>query len=225
MQVARLLFTSPTQAFTALKENPVFGLPMFLTLVCLAAMTATYYAKVDIAWLQDQTLSTVRNLTPDQQKVMAGSMTRPVMLWTSTIAAPIAISVVMVLGALYFLIAGNITNVRYSFKHWFAFSWWASSPQIIGSIASILILVLSSSTQIGSSAMQPLSLNELVFHKTMSEPGYSLLSSLGLIQVASAWLTYVGVKAWSGRSTTFCLIFALLPTVLVYGVWAVLAFR
>ena len=73
--------------------------------------------------------------------------------------------------------------------------------------------------------LQPLSLNELVFHRATGTPGYSLLSALGLVQVAALWLTYVGVRVWSGRSTLFCLIFTLLPTVLIYGVWAFFAFR
>jgi hypothetical protein len=223
--VARLLFSSPTQAFTALKEKPAFGLPMFLTLAFVTAMTAAYYAKVDIAWLNDQVLAGVRNLTPEQQEMMAKRMTRGMMLWSSAISAPIVLSIVMLLGAAFCVIVGNITNVRYSFSHWFAFSWWASSPQIIGSVASLLILLLSTSTQIGTSAMQPLSLNELVFHRTMSQPGYTLLSSLGLVQVVSLWLTYVGIKTWSGRSTTYCLVFTLAPYVVIYGIWALFAFH
>ncbi len=226
LQVARLLFTSPTQAFTALKEKSVFALPMFLTLVFGAAVIAAYYSKIDIAWFNDQVLApAARKMTAEQQQMMAARMTRSVLLWSSTISAPIVTLILMVVGAAYFLIVGNLTNIRYSFNQWFAFNWWAASPQIIGSVASLLILTLSSSTQIGTSAMQPLSLNELVFHKTMSEPGYALLSALGLVQVAAAWLTYVGIKAWSGRSTTFCLVFALLPSVLVYGIWAFFSFR
>ena len=224
MQVARLLFTSPTKAFAALKEKPVFALPMFLMLVGTAVMTAWYYSKVDIAWLMDQTLAAAK-LNAQQQQVMASAYTRPVLLWSSTILAPIVTGIVVTIGALYYLIAGNITNVRYSFKHWFAFSWWAGSPQIIAFIPSFLILGLSNTTQIGASALQPLSLNELVFHRPMGSPGYTLLASLGLVHVAAAWLTYIGIRAWSGRSVLFSLVFTLLPTVLIYGVWAFFAFR
>jgi hypothetical protein len=225
LQVARLLLTSPTQAFTALKEKPAFALPMFLTLLFVTAMTVAYYAKVDIAWLNDQTFSAARNLTPQQQQLVASKMTRGVMLWSSAISAPIVLSIFMLLAATYCVIVGNITNVRYSFNHWFAFSWWAASPTIIGSIAALLTLLLSSSTQIPSSAMAPLSLNELVFHKRMGEPGYTFLMSVSLTQVVSLWLTYVGIKAWSGRSTTYCLLFTLLPYVILYGLWALFSFR
>src|SRR3954447_25774825 len=72
LQVARLLFTSPTQAFIALREKPVFSLPMLLTLVFGAAVIAAYYSKVDIAWFNDQVLApAARKMTAEQQQMMA----------------------------------------------------------------------------------------------------------------------------------------------------------
>jgi hypothetical protein len=224
LQVARLMFTSPSKAFTELKLKPVFALPMWLTLIGTTAMTAWYYSIVDIAWLQDQLLASAK-VTAEQQQLIAARLSRPVLLWSSTIAAPLVLLLIITIGSLYFLLAGNITNVRNSFRHWFAFNWWAGSPQIIAFIPSFLILALSHTTQISASALQPLSLNELVFHRGAGTPGYSLLSALGLVQIAALWLTYIGVRAWSGRSTLFCLVFTLLPTVLIYGVWALFAFR
>jgi Yip1-like protein len=225
MRVARLMFTSPTQAFAALKEKPVFALPMILVIVCAVAATVVYYSKVDIAWLQDQLLAQMKNLNADQQKMVAGRMTRTVLLWTSVISTPIGLTIGMVIGAVYFLVVGQITKVRYSFNHWFAFCWWATTPQVVGSIIAILIVMVSSTTQMGTGSLQPLSLNELVFHKNLGEPGYTWLASIGLVQIASLFLTYIGIKAWSGRSTAFCLLFTLVPTVVIYGVWALFAFR
>jgi hypothetical protein len=224
LQGARLLLTSPTNAFAKLKENPVFALPMWLTLIGTFVVTTWYYSIVDIEWLRDQ-MTAAAGIPAGQRSLPASNITRPLLLWGSAIAAPIAVVVITTIGALYFMLAGNVTNVRYSFRHWFAFNWWAASPQIIAFIPSLLILAMSSTAQIHASALQPLSLNELVFHRAMGTPGYSLLSSLGLVQVAAAWLTYIGIRAWSGRSTLFCLVFALLPTVLIYGVWALFAFR
>jgi len=224
LQVARLLFTSPTQAFTALKSKPVFALPMWLILIGTIAITAWYYSKVDIAWMHEQ-MAVAAKIPAAQQEQMAARMTRPTLLWGSVIAAPIVIVAITSIGALYFMLAGAIANVRYSFKHWFAFNWWAGSPQIIAFIPSLLILALSRTTQIQQSSLQPLSLNELFFHRVLGTPGYTLLSSLGLVQVAAAWLAYLGLRAWFGRSPLFCAIVAVLPTVLIYGIWALFAFR
>jgi hypothetical protein len=225
LQVARLLFTSPTRAFTELKQKPVFALPMLLTIIGTMLVTAWYYSRVDIVWFQEQALAAAR-ISAAQQQQVASATIRPILVWGSVIAAPIVLIIVVSISALYFMLAGSLTNVRYSFKHWFAFNWWASSPQIIAYIPSILILALSNTAHKPvSSVLATLSLNELVFHRAMGTTGYSLLSGLGLVQVAAACLTYIGLRAWSGRSVLFCLVMALLPSVLIYGIWALVAFR
>jgi hypothetical protein len=224
IEVARLLITSPTRAFAGLKQTPVFGLPMCLILIGAVWVTGWYYSRVDIAWFQDQVAALSRLPAAQRQQLVAANI-RPVLLWSSVITTPIALLLLATIAATYFLIAGKLTDVRYSFKHWFAFNWWAGSPQIIASIVSLLILSLSSTTQLPPSALQPLSLNELVFHRPMGSPGYSLLSGFGLVQVATAWLGYIGIRAWSGRSVAFSLALAVLPGVLIYGIWAMFAFR
>jgi hypothetical protein len=141
------------------------------------------------------------------------------------IGAPIGIMVIMTVGTLYLMLAGAITNVRYSFKHWFAFNWWAATPGIIAMIPSLLILATASSTEIPASALQPLSANELFVHAAPGDKGYNFLQSIGLVQLAACALTVIGVRVWSGRSMLFSIVFGLLPTVLIYGGWALFAFR
>ncbi len=219
------MFTSPAQAFTELKQKPVFALPMWLIIIGTVMVTAWYYSKVDIAWFQVQALAAAKVSAAQQQQLAAAPM-RSILVWGSAIVSPIALIIVVSISALYFMLAGSLTNVRYSFKHWFAFNWWASSPQIIGFIPSILILALSNTAQKPvNSVLASLSLNELLLHRPMGSAGYTLLSALGLVQIAAACLTYVGVRAWSGRSPLFCLVMALLPSVLIYGIWALIAFR
>jgi hypothetical protein len=223
MQLAQQMFTSPAKAFAALKERPVFALPLWLMLLGTMLVTGWYYGIVDIAWLQDQQMEAA-NVPAAQREAMA-NVPRAVYLFSATIAAPIFIVVIMVIGALYFMLAGAITNVRYPFKHWFAFNWWAASPAIIAFIPSLLILATASTTEIPTSALQPLSANELIFHLEPGAKGYNFLSTIGLVQLVTAALTVVGVRVWSGRSMLFSLVFGLLPTVLIYGVWALFAFR
>lgn len=223
MQLARLMFASPARMFAALKERPLFALPMWLMLLGTVLTTGWYYGIVDIGWLQDQQLQAA-NVPAAQREAMA-NVPRAVYLVSSIVAAPIAVVVIMTIGALYFMLAGAITNVRYPFKHWFAFNWWAASPGIIAFIPSLLILATTSTTEISPSALQPLSLNELFVHAEPGAKGYNFLATFGLVQLVTAALTVIGVKVWSGRSTLFSLVFGLLPAVLIYGIWALFAFR
>ena len=222
LEVARLLVTSPSRAFAALKESPVFALPMWGVIIATGGVIALYYLFVDMAWLADQ-MATQAKLPAEQAANF--KISRGLLLGASLVGVVIALLAIQSVSALYLLIAGNITNVRYSFRHWFAFSWWVSSPQMLGAIPALLILLLGNASQISASALNPLSLNELLFHRGPADPGYNLLTNFGLIHIAIAWLSVLGVRVWSGRSMTFCIVFALLPTVLVYGIWALFAFR
>jgi hypothetical protein len=223
MQLARQMFASPAKAFAALKEQPVFGLPLWLMLLGTALVTGWYYGVVDIAWMQEQQLDAAN--VPEAQRAAMRATPRAVYLAIGLIGAPIGVMVIMTLGTLYFMLAGAITNVRYSFKHWFAFNWWAASPAIIAFIPSLLILATASTTEIPLSALQPLSANELIFHTELGDKGYTFLQSIGLVQIVTCALTVIGVRVWSGRSMLFSLVFGLLPTVLIYGTWALFAFR
>ena len=73
--------------------------------------------------------------------------------------------------------------------------------------------------------LQPLSLNELLFHLPMGSPGQQLLDSLSIPSLLTWILAIIGVHAWSQRSWMFSAIVVLIPLVLFYGIWAIFAFR
>jgi hypothetical protein len=86
-------------------------------------------------------------------------------------------------------------------------------------------VLTATSNQVAYEEVSVLSLNELFFNKSVTDKGFTLLSSLTLIHPWAWWLTVVGVRVWSGRSWQFSSVFALAPIVLVYGGWALWAFR
>jgi hypothetical protein len=64
------------------------------------------------------------------------------------------------------------------------------------------------------------SLNTLVFNLPMDHPWAGLVGSLDLTMLLSIPLAVVGLRAWTGRSLSTCITIALLPYVVIYGVWA-----
>jgi hypothetical protein len=222
-----LFVTSPKQAFAALETRPRIWFPLLLTLLGTAGLLFWYYATVDVAWLADQMLSagpqTAQMSEADRERA-AARMTRPVLLWSSVIAVTLFVLVARVAEAAYYLLAGNLTGVQRTFRQWFAFSWWTGMPHLIGAIPAALILLLSSTNQIHTGEINPLSLNELFFHRGLGEPGFDLWSNLSLLHPVAWLLTVVGVQVWSRRSWTFSAIFAVLPLLVVYGAWAAFSF-
>jgi Yip1 domain len=132
---------------------------------------------------------------------------------------------VRVLEATWYTLAGKVMNVDRNFKQWFALANWTSLPAVIAVIPAAIALLMASGTQIDPGALQPLSLNELFFHRKMGESGYQLLSNLSLVSLLGALLAIIGVKCWSARSWLFATVFVLLPLVVICGIAALIMFR
>ena len=89
----------------------------------------------------------------------------------------------------------------------------------------VVYLLTANTNQISNEELSLLSLNELFFNKQMTDKGFALLSSLTLIHPWVWWLTVLGVRVWSGRSWLFSTFLALAPIVVLYGGWALWAFK
>jgi hypothetical protein len=226
--VATALATSPSAAFAELRERPRFWFPLLAIAISTAVMIAWYYSVVDIDWLKEQIFGS----NPDMQKMPAEAraaamnfMGRKTMLISGIFGAVMVIPFFFLLTALYFLLAAKITKMPLGLKHWFSLVCWCSLPILINVAAGAVVLLLRDNDQIIPGVLQPLSLNELVFHRPMGARGQALLDSFNIAGVLSSILMVIGVHAWSQRSWLFSSIVALLPTVLIYGIWAFFAFR
>jgi len=225
-ELAWNILSSPSAAFAELKERPRFWWPLLLIILSVAALAGWYYSVVDIRWLMEQTLSgndATARLTEAQRAQAIEHTSRGMMLWSSVIFGSLAVAAIKLLEALYYSLAGKVTNVERSFRHWLALASWTSMPSLLGVIASAALLLAADTNQIDAGAMAALSLNELFFHVPMTGKGYTLLTTLTLLQPWMWWLTALGVRSWSGRSWAFSALFALLPVVVGYGAWAAIS--
>jgi hypothetical protein len=64
------------------------------------------------------------------------------------------------------------------------------------------------------------SLNYLMLHLPASNPWTSFASSVDLVSLWCIVLATIGLKTWTGRPTATCVTVALLPYLIVYGLWA-----
>jgi hypothetical protein len=143
----------------------------------------------------------------------------------SAVSIGLFIGLGLLLGSLYYLLAGKVTGVERSFRHWLALSAWTSLPYAAAVIPAALVLLTATSNQIGQDALQPLSLNELFFKREAGEPGFLLLTSLNVWTFITLYLAAVGVKVWSGRTWLFSILFTALPLLVIFGIWALIALR
>ena len=228
MELAWATLSTPSAAFKELRERPRFALPLALTLIGTMIVLAWYYSFVDFEWLRDHLLNAnqrMRQMSEQQRERAMAGMSRTVILWSSVIGAAVFTLVIHLISAAYYSLAGKITNVQYTFKHWFSLSCWLALPHLFGIVSMVLFLLFADTHQIGSEELQLLSLNELFFHRKIGEPGFALLSNLTLLHPWAWALGVLAIRLWSGRSWPFSALFALLPAIVLYGVWIVLAFR
>jgi uncharacterized membrane protein YhdT len=228
LAIAGALATAPSTAYAELRERPRFWFPLLLIVLTSTAMVYWYYSVVDIEWLKDAMFSQNPKIQamPEAQRAAAmGMMSRTTMLWGSVAGSLIALPIVFLLVALYFLVAAKVTKQPQGFKHWFAFTCWSSLPVLLGTVVSAIVLLMSSSPQISPSSLQALSVNELLFHVPLGSPAQPLLDSLTIPSFLSWALMIIGMHTWSQRSWVFSAIVVLIPSVVIYGIWSFLAFR
>ena len=225
LALAGALATAPSSAFAELRERPRFWFPLLLLVASTVVISYWYYSMVDIEWLKDAMFSNNPNLQEAQRAAAMGMVTRTTLLWTSVVGSCIALPVFLLLQALILLLVAKITRVPQGFKHWFAMASWSSLPALLGLVAAAMFLILSDTNQVSPGVLQPLSINELLIHRPMGSPGQTLLDSLSIPGLLCWILMIVGVRTWSQRSWLFSSTFVLLPIVLIYALWAFLAFR
>lgn len=218
LQMIVALVTSPGRAFEEMAQKPRWLFPLLLLLVPSLLLALWYYSKVDVAWLIDEQLRgnpQTAQMPEAQRAQVAQFMTRGTLMWTSLLAVLFIVPLFRVLEATWYTLAGKVMNVDRGFRQWFSLANWTSLPGVLAVIPAAISLLLASGNQIDPGVLQPLSLNELFFHRSSGEPGYQLLANLGLLQVVGAVLAIIGVRTWSKRSWLFSSLFVLLPALVL----------
>lgn len=223
------LILSPSATFAELRERPRFWFPLLVLIASSTLLVIWYYSMVDIDWLKDMMFSANENfakMPEDQRARMMGAMSRNSMLFSAVVSTLLVVPAMCAVQALYFLLAGKVAGIALSYRHWFTMAAWCALPAVIGAVAGAAVLLSESSPmQILPTQLQVLSLNELFFQRPMAAKGATLLSTFSLLTPLSWALLTICVKTWSGKSWLSSATFALLPSVVIYGTWALIAFR
>jgi hypothetical protein len=215
------LVFEPRKAFEEIAQRPRFLFPFLLVLVCTVAISAWYCSVVDVPWLIDQSLRNnpmTRGMPEARLQEMIDRSTRGGLIGQTVVLTVIFLIILRLLEALYYTLAGKVMGVDRSYKQWFALSCWTGLPAALAIVPAAIVLAGVTEPQIPQTALQPLSINELLLHLTPDQPGYSLWTNLGLLTIAGFALAVVGVKSWSGRSWLFSTLFATLPLLLIIGI-------
>ncbi|WP_179958321.1 YIP1 family protein [Chitinimonas arctica] len=210
--------TEPSKLYTELKQRPSFILPMLLMLVGTVAVWLLYFQRVDSGWLVE-TMVTAGGGTPAEQEMMRKSMNPDMLMWWSVIAAPVFIVIFQLMLALYYKLAGKVAGAEYGFRAWFGFVNWSGVPLLLSTVAS-LISVLTMSPQTSPQGVAPTHLDPLLVELAMDHPWQSWATSLDLLNLWCIALAAIGWRVWTGTGWGKAVGVALLPHLVIYGIWA-----
>jgi hypothetical protein len=223
-------FLSPTKAFNGLKEAKGWSwLAIILIFIFGVSAQVIYFNSVDQAFFVEQQVAQMEqsgDYNPAQLE-QAEAMTAqqfPMMWIFSAIGVLIGVPTIFCIFALYYYLIGKQDmDCHMSYGDWFGFTAFTSLPTIFAAMGTIALVLTASTGDIPMSVLTFASLNQLVFGFEANHAFAGLLESINIFSIWSLVLTYVGLKSWTNFSNNKALLFALLPSLLIYGIWAIIA--
>ena len=209
----------PSPTFARLKDKTRAWVPLAVLILLTLAISYWYIATLDFAWFREHMLAVRGTVKPEERAALDHFFARDRMLWTLGIGTLVGTPVVYALTAVYYLLAGKIMGAGIGYGKWFGFAAWTSIPRLL----ALPLMALQIATSGGRLTMEDanmVSLNYLLLHLPLSSPWASFATNLDLTSLWTMALAAIGLKAWTGRSTAACTFAAVLPYVLVYGIWA-----
>ncbi len=217
------MVASPGKAFDQIKlHSSWFWWPLLISIVLAAGMMYYYFNWVDFSWFVEETIRAM----PVEQRAEAAEPTRQFMQqgstsWMSVGGVVIGSFIIYAIMGVYFHLANKLTtSADLSFGQWFSFSVWANFVSIFGTLAAIAYILMSDTNQISAESLQVTSFNALFVKASVGDPWYSIASSFSLINIWIIALMTIGYARWTGATMMKSAIVALLPWVLVFGIWA-----
>jgi hypothetical protein len=205
------------------RERSMIWLPLLLLVLGTSAMQAWYYQMVDISWLQDHLLSADPEMEPAARAAAKGFMSRGMMMSMGVIGTVIVLPIILLLSAVYYLLAAKVIGNDLGFGKWFAFSTWTIVPTLLMIPLMAVQILMSDNGQLPPDALNPVSLNQLIFHYPVTNPWAGLLGAISLLSIWSTIVAVIGYRRWTDKSLGTSIFIVLLPQIVIYGVWAAYA--
>ncbi|HLF13078.1 MAG TPA: YIP1 family protein [Gammaproteobacteria bacterium] len=226
--IAVNIFTSPNEAFAALREQPRVLLPILVLLVGYCAVSFVYMNAVDLPWFMDvQLQSGSANLTDAQreQAVTAAASVSPMVYGAVFALTSIAFVLLwMFVTAAYYTGVSFVTNDGVKLKQWFALICWCALPTVLGIVAQLVNLMASDARFMLQDAINPLSFGNLF---SIEREGASILQrTLLSIDLTALWalvLTVLGYQTWTKSSMVKTVAIVLGPLAVIVAIGTLLA--
>jgi len=199
--------------------------PLLITILLASSLMIYYYSWVDFPWLVEETIRQV----PAEDRAESADIIRSFMsvgtsTWTTVAAIVVMSLIIYTIQATYLHLANKLTTgAEIGFGKWFSFSVWTAFVGVFGTLAAFVVIFMADSNQLALQDLQVLSLNSLLVHASAGDRLFAWASSLSLINFWTLFLMSIGYARWTGAGIVKSTIIAVLPWVLIFGVWGLMA--
>lgn len=214
------MFYEPARTFAGLENRKAGWLPTILVILGSMLATVWYFNAVDFAWLQDQMLAAIAAPEREQAKEFMG---KGVFMTFAVLGTLFSLPAILAVSALYFILVSKAMSKPVNFNTGFSVSAWAAWPMILTVPLGIIQILMSSNGQISFSDLNPLSLNQLIFHYEMSHPLATFCDSVSVMTFWNIFLLVIGYETWAKVSRATALKVVLIPYATIYGLWLAIA--
>lgn len=217
MSAVVTMFYEPTQTFAQLESRPRGWFPALILVLATLATMIWYFAVVDFPWLIDQMSAAMK--TAEEREMFTKTMSKTMLQSSSLISAVVMLPLMFAITGAYLMIVSKTLSHGISFGKAFALSAWASIPSLLMLPLAAIQIMLNPAGQLDFSALNPLSLNQLVFHYDMANPLASLMDMASLTTIWSMALLIIGFEVWAKVKRATAVKVVVLPYLIIFGAW------
>lgn len=218
------IIAAPGKALDAVRQHPRWlWWPLLVSLLLGIGVFVWYFLWVDFPWLVEEVVRT--SVPPGGDPAVAeairGFMSPGVQIGTTVAAIVLVTLLIYTVQSLYLHLVNKASgDSSLRFGHWFAFSSFTAFPAVFQSLAMAVVILMADSRQLPQQDLMPLSFQSLFVHADASSPWAAWAGSLSLVTLWILALMIFGYRRWTGSSWLKSAIIVLIPSVLVYGIWA-----
>jgi hypothetical protein len=217
------IFIAPKQAFAKIRGTGGNLLLLLGQMLLTALAFYLFYQGMSPEWLVEQQMLTTGDLTPaeaEQARAMI-AQSAPYTAVISAVFGPIMLLVVNAIVAGYLHLISKMSG-DFRYQDWFGFSVWSQMPLVLNTMGLILLVLFAETPNLPMATINYASLNQLVLNLPIGAPFYTWAEAFSLFMFWQIAIAAIGLKQWCNFGTGKATLFAALPTLLIFGIWALL---
>lgn len=224
------IYVAPKSLFEQFKAAKKYSWIALVLMLALSAGSAfMFYNGMSPEWLIEQQMQTLpADMSPAEREAAEGmiAQTTGSMGIMSSVGMVIATMVFTAIFAGYYMLAskaGGQNRQPLSYGDWFSFSIWTQMPMLINTLGFIALFATAATGDLPMSLPNYASLNQLVLGIAPGEHLYAWAEALNLFSLWTVVLCAIGLKQLADMSAAKAYLLALLPNLLIFGIWFAVA--